>query len=271
MMLVPLALAFAAQNIATPATVTPKATAKAAETPPSAISRYDRCITLAADDPQHGEVEANLWLRDGGLFPARQCLGIALANQQRWQAAAEEFETAADQAEIAHDKRAATYWSQAGNAWLAVGNPVKARSALDAALAAGTLDGVQKGEALFDRARALVAAGNMPAARTDIDTALSLVREDALIWLASATLARKMNDLPRARQDVAEAYNRASDDPAVYLEIGNIAAAGGDEAGAKAAWTDAVRIGPDSQAGRNAQNALKQFGVSVPTPVSTTR
>ena len=221
--------------------------------------RYNNCIDLATGDPAKGETEATFWHRDGGRFLARQCLGIALANQGRWLAAAGEFEDAAQEAEVVHDNRAAYFWAQAGNAWLATKNTVKARRALDAALAAGTLETTQRGEALFDRARSMVASGDLAGARADIDAALALVKQDPLIWLASATLARKMNDLPRAKIDVAEAFRQATDDAAVYLEVGNIAAAAGDESGAKAAWNDAVRIAPDSNAGRSARVALKQF------------
>ncbi|CUS44086.1 hypothetical protein MGWOODY_Smn172 [hydrothermal vent metagenome] len=60
----------------------------------------------------------------------------------------------------------------------------------------------------------------------------------------SATLARRTNDLPRAKKDIAEAIKLAGDDPSVQLEAGNIAAATGDEAGAKAAWNMAVRPRP---------------------------
>lgn len=238
--------------------VSPTAT-KPADTAPKPEDRYQRCVTLATDDPKNGELEATFWLREDGKFQAQQCLGMALANQQRWSAAAQEFESAAKAAEVAQDKRAATYWAQAGNSWLAAADFAKARAALDAALAAGTLDPVQRGEVSFDRARALVALNDLAGARADIDTALSLVKEDALIWLASATLARKVNDLPRARHDVAEAFNRASDDPSVLLEIGNIAAANGDADGAKTAWNDAVRVGPETEAGASALKALGQF------------
>lgn len=221
--------------------------------------RYDRCVDVARKDPAHGVGEADIWHRGGGGFLARQCAGIALAALKQWATAAGEFQSAAQEAEVAHDDRAAFYWAQAGNAWLAGGEPGKARAALDASLAAGTLHGLQLGEALFDRARALVALEDLPGARADIDKALPLAGDDPLLWLASATLARRMGDLGRARKDVSEAYRRSPDDGEVYLEIGNIAAAGGDEAGARSAWQDAVRVAPKSDAAQRAQAALAQF------------
>lgn len=230
--------------------------------PPAADSmetRYDRCVDLATVNPPEGVVEGTQWRASGGGFFARQCIGIAYANQAKWAPAAEEFEAAAQEAEVARNNKAAQFWAQAGNARLAAGDVAKARAALDAALAAGTLVGLERGEAQFDRARAMVAAGELEGARNDIDQALTSAGEDPLIWLASATLARRMDDLPRARKDIAEAFRRSSDDPSIYLEIGNIAALGGDADGAKAAWNDAVRVAPSSEAAANARNALKQF------------
>lgn len=227
--------------------------------PDPAEQRFDRCVDLAQNDPRAAETEAGQWQRDGGGFLSHQCLGIAYANQTRWTGAGAEFEAAARGAEIARDRRAANYWAQAGNAWLASGEPMKARTALNAALAAGTLDGLQRGEANLDRARAFVAGGNLGDARADIDRALVDAAADPLAWLLSATLARRTNDLVRAKKDIAEAIRLAGDDPSVQLEAGNIAAATGDEAGAKAAWNSAAKLKPESEPARNARNALKQF------------
>lgn len=246
--------------------LTPAGPPVAGPSAPDAVSmesRYDACVDLAANAPEKAKTEATLWRTRGGGYFARQCLGIAYANLQEWAPAADEFTAAAQEAEVAHDARAANYWAQAGNAWLAGGDAPKARAALDAALAAGTLFGLQRGEAQFDRARALVAIGDLASARADMDRALDLAPADPLVWLSSATLARRMKDLPRARGDVAEAYSRSPDDPSIHLEIGNIAAMGGDEAGARAAWADAIRIAPGSPAAAQAQAALAQFGDPV--------
>ncbi len=229
-------------------------------------ARYDVCADLATNDPDRGVINATQWLGKGGGFMARQCLGLAYANLARWTPAADEFEGAAQEAEVAHSDRAAEYWAQAGNARLAAGQAEKARADLDAALASGTLTGLQRGEAQFDRARAMVALNDLESARSDIDRALELAADDPLIWLASATLARRMDDLPRAHIDIAEAYRRSPDDPSVNLEIGNIAAFGGDEIGARSAWSDAIRLAPDSPAAASAREALKQFDTPPPAP-----
>jgi len=259
-MILPLLLAVATQA----------ASAKAAGPIAPADTRAQHCLELAANDPPSGAKEADRWAIAGGGFLAKQCLGMAYASGGRMDSAAQAFEDAARGAELAHDLRAATYWAEAGNAWLAAGDAGKARAALDAALAADTLTGGPRGEALIDRARALVAQGQAVAARADLDKALGDVASDPMAWLLSATLARRMDDVPRARTDIAEALRLAGNDASVQLEAGNIAAIGHDEAGAEAAWTRAAQIAPDSAAGRSAKQALRQFAAPDATTVTTT-
>ena len=232
--------------------------------PATPQARFDACLAIAKTDPVKGADVATRWQLAGGGTPARQCLGMAYANAGKWAAAASEFEGAARAAELAKDARAAALWAQSGNAWLAAKDAAKARAALDAALAAATLTGLDRGEALLDRARAQFASGDLAGARADIDPALTDAAADPLAWLLSATLARKMDDLPRARKDIAQALRLSGDDASVQLEAGNIAALAGDEAAAKAAWRQAATIAPASEAGVNAQRALAQFDTGKP-------
>jgi len=227
-------------------------------------ARFAHCTALIASDPAAARAEAGRWRLAGGGSAARQCAGLAFAAEKNWASAADEFESAARAAQLARDPRAASYWAQGGNAWLAAGDPAKARLALDSALTAGTLKGLQLGEARLDHARALVAAGDLDAARTDLDLALTTAGDDPLAWLLSATLARRMGNLPRAKGDIAEALKRSADDASVQLEAGNIAAATGDEPGARAAWGQAARLAPDTPAARNALTALRQFDPRKP-------
>lgn len=221
--------------------------------------RYAECMDLASADPAAGVLNASRWRVEGGGMLARQCLGVAYTNQQKWAAAAGAFEEAAHDAEAAKDARAANYWAQSGNAWLAAGDAAKARRALDAALAGGSLSGLALGEAHLDRARALVGTNALESAREDIDKALVEARDDPLGWLLSATLARRQGDLPRAHRDIAEALKRAGNDASVQLEAGNIAASERDEAGARAAWARAVELGQDGPVADAAKKALAQF------------
>ncbi|MDF7774663.1 tetratricopeptide repeat protein [Sphingomonas sp. AOB5] len=223
-------------------------------------ARFERCLDLATGDPRAGEAEAIKWRSEGGGHRARQCLGVAYANQERWPSAAGAFEEAAREAEVEKSPKAGDYWAQAGNAWLAAGDPGHARSALDAALVSGNLAGLPLGEAHLDRARARVATGDNEGARSDLDRALIHAAEDPLSWLLSATLARRMGDLPRAKKDIDEALRRSPDDASVQLEAGNIAALRGDEPTARAAWARVLELAPGSPQANAARGALEQFG-----------
>ena len=145
---------------------------------------------------------------------------------------------------------------QAGNAWLAAGDAAKARAAFDSALVAGIGSPELRGEVHLDRARAAVALGALPAARSDIELALRLVPGDPFAWVLSSALAVKQEDVARARADVAKATELAPDDPEVLLQAGNVAGVGGDIDGARALFAKAARVAPDSPAGKAAAAAL---------------
>ena len=188
---------------------------------------------------------------------AKRCEGMSLAGTAHWAAAAEAFSAAATSA---GPDKAAALWAQAGNAWLAAGEPARAATALDAALVASEgLTGFDRGELMLDRGRAAVATGDLPGARRVLDQALAAVPTDPLVWLLSATLARRAADPPRAAHDIAEALRLAPDDAAVQLEAGNIAAVAGDEAKAKEHWGEAARLQPIGPSGAAAKAALAQF------------
>jgi tetratricopeptide (TPR) repeat protein len=223
-------------------------------------TRLDACLKQAATAPAAAEGEANRWRSQGGGFRADQCLATAYANQQHWQQAAATFEAAARTAAAAHDVATANLWALAGSAWLAAGDNGKAQAALDTAIDTGPLLGSDLGEAHLDRARARVAAGDLSGAREDLDLATVSVPDDPVAWLLSATLARRMNDIPRAAKDVREALQRAPEDPAVHLEAGNIAARAGDEVAARASWSRVVELAPGSPIAGSARKALEQFG-----------
>ncbi|UZK65848.1 tetratricopeptide repeat protein [Sphingomonas sp. M1-B02] len=238
------------------------APAPASPPPGQEPPRFAECMDLATGDPGAGQANASRWSMEGGGMLARQCLGVAYANQRRWDSAAAAFEEAAREGELNRDRRAANYWAQAGNAWLAAGNAAKARAALDAALAAGTLEGLALGEVHLDRARAMVAANDLDAARADLDRATQSAPADPLTWLLSATLARRQNDAALARKHIDEALRRSPDDASVQLEAGNIAAAAADEAGARTAWNRAIELAPGSPTAESARKALAQFGAT---------
>lgn len=255
----------AAAAAATPAAPVPPA----ASAPPAISAQEDRfkaCLALVDSDPAKAVEMAGDWRIKGGGLSARHCLGLAFAAQSKWVSAMTAFEQAAQDAEGQRDARAAAFWVQAGNAALAAGDLPRARSALDAAMAKGVLAGLDLGEAHLDRARILVAQRNNKAARTDLDAALKLVPEDPLAWLLSATLARRDGDLTRAAADIAEAGKRSPDDASVALEAGNIAVLSGADEAARTAWDAAVRVAPNSAAGKAAAENLKQLPLAAQTP-----
>jgi len=261
--------AAAAAPAPAPATPAPAAQAAAPDgplpIPPEHAARFQACVDAAAAAPDEGIAQAEKWRIEGGGFYARQCLGFAYARAERWSAAVIALEQAAEEAErggeAAHSAR---LWAQAGNAALAAGNPARARDNLDAALARGLPDGIDKGEAFLDRARALVALDDLAAARESIDHAMELAPQDPLGWLLSATLARRQGQMRLAQAHIARAVKMSPDDASVALEEGNIAILTDHEDIARAAWSRAARLAPQAPAGKAAADNLSRLAPSAP-------
>lgn len=222
-------------------------------------TRFEACALLADSDPARAIDEASTWRIAGGGVLARQCEGLAYVTQKRWAPAAAAFEAAAREADVNADGRAAFLWVQAGNAALAGNEPAKAAAYFDGALARGQLTGEALGEVHLDRARARAAQGDLKGARADLDLVAKHVPADPLGWLLSATLARKMNDLPRAQTDIEQAATRSPDDASVALEAGNIAVLSGRDDAARTAWEAAIKLAPDSPPAKSATESLARL------------
>lgn len=222
-------------------------------------ARFDQCHDTAVDDPAAGVAAANVWLVEGGGFLARQCLGFAYARGGNYAGAATTFAQAAGEAETARDWRAANLWAQAGNAALAAGDAATARSHLNTALVQGRLSGLQLGEAYLDRARAALVLEDWAAARADLDLAAQTAADDPLVWLLSATLARRQGDLARAQTDIDIAARIGPRDAAIALEAGNIAAAADRLDVARRSWDSAVTLGGTSPAAATARARLTEL------------
>ena len=234
-------------------------------------ARFDACHDAAVADDVDGIQQANRWLVEGGSYLALQCLGFAHSLRGKYAAAETAFVTAAREAEVARDWRSANLWAQAGNAALADGDPASAREHIDAALAQGHLEGLALGEAYLDRARAALAQEDWASARADLDLASQHAAQDPLVWLLSATLARRQNDPVRAQADIIVAASLGPRDAAIALEAGNIAAAGNRLDAAKLSWESAVALGgttpPAATAlGRLAELAAYQAEVDAAAP-----
>ena len=221
---------------------------------------FQACLDEAIQSPEQGVAFAQKWRLEGGSFYARHCMGFAYARAERWAPAIVSFEQAADEAERSGEMaQSARLWAQAGNAALAAGDPAKARTSFDAALARGLPDGVEKGETHLDRARALVALGEVKEARDSLDVALAQVPQDPLAWLLSATLARRAGELKLAQAHIARAVQLSPDDASVALEEGNIAVLTDHADIARSAWQRAVKLAPQSPAGKAAADNLTRL------------
>lgn len=256
MILTLLALA-AAQPVPAPA---PPAPTQAPE------ARYRACAELVRTNPDRAVEAANAWRVEGGGHHARQCLGLAFVALERWAPAATVYEQAARDAEAGRDARATDLWVQAGNAWIAAGEPTRAIHAFDAALAAPSLADELRGEVHLDRARALVALGNVAGARQEIDRGLQLVPADPFAWYLSAGLARRENDLARARSDIARAMELAPDDPDVTLLAGTLAGLAGNMAEAERLYRRVAERAPNTEAGRAARESLAKTAPDTAAP-----
>jgi len=226
---------------------------------------FQACLDQALESPNQGVVFAQKWRLEGGSFYARHCMGFAYARAERWAPAIVAFEQAADEAERSGEMaQSARLWAQAGNAALASGDPAKARTSFDAALARGLPDGIEKGETHLDRARALVALGDVKAARDSLDVALTQVPQDPLAWLLSATPARRLGELKLAQAHIARAVQLSPDDASVALEEGNIAVLTDHADIARSAWQRAVKLAPESPAGKAAADNLTRLPAAAP-------
>lgn len=226
---------------------------------------FQACLNAVGESTEAGVAFAEKWRIDGGSFYARNCMGFALSQAERWGAAVVAFEQGADEAERGGEiAQSARLWAQAGNAALAGGDAAKARNDFDAALARGLPDGLEKGEAHLDRARALVALNDMDGARQSLDIALIQAPQDPLAWLLSATLARRSGEMALARAHIARAVKLSPDDASVALEEGNIAILSDHEDVARVAWERAVKLAAESPAGKAAADNLSRLTPAKP-------
>ena len=183
-------------------------------------------------------------------------------------AAAEAFDEAA-KASSAQDPKTARIYAAAGNLWIAGNQPGKAASDLDRALALPGLEGQQRGEALFDRARAAEAQNDLVTARAKLAEAGATISQDPYYWYFSASLALREHDVATARTAIDRALKLAPADPAVLFEAGHVANASGDEQQARNYWRGAVAGDPNGPVGRDAAKAIEMLGVP-PTVKSQT-
>lgn len=226
--------------------------------------RLDQCLARARGEPATAIAEASAWLGETHgpetSYP-QQCLGYAYTLLLRWDAAERTF-LAAREAELESNPfRRAQLATMAGNAAMADGRGDAALIAL--ALAAA--DAEASGDAALrsivetDRARALVMQGGEGEAEAVLAAARSLDAQNALAWLLSATLARRLGKLDEAQAFIVTAAALAQDYPEVGLEAGVIAMLQGREDAAEASWRSVVDVAPNSEAAAAARGYLAQL------------
>ena len=233
-------------------------------------ARLSACMAEARTDPAQAITTASQWLEGlSGVATSapQQCLGFAYMGLLRWDAAMLAFQTARDARGADDHVQRARLGSMAGNAALAGGHALVAEGAFARAVEDGVAGGdpALAGQAAADRARALVALADLPAAAQALARARELAPQEANVWLLSATLARRQQDLTQASAWIATAGQLAPNDAGVALEAGLIAGMAGDDATARAQWQAVMLNAPGTPQARAAADYLHQLETN-PTP-----
>ena len=238
--------------------------------PPAIAERLSACLSSADLSPDAGLADAAKWTGQGGGAYAAHCKGYALGKAGKFADAATAFEGGAvlPNTDVPTQAR---LWSQAGNAALVSGDAARALADLNHALEKPLPAALSTGELHLDRARARVATGGLKGARSDLDSSLVMAPQDPLGWLLSATLARRMDDLPMARTHIEKAAALARNDADIALEQGVIYALSGDrDAAAKAAFQRAQEVAPKGSAvAGKAAAYLAQLAAAPPASAPT--
>ena len=224
----------------------------------SGPERYNRCLALAAKDPQVAYEKSSAWRARGGMMYAAHCEAVALINLKRYAEAARKLTN------LANDKfDAATrvqIYIQAANAWMMAEQPGEALPLLSDALeiSPGNMD------ALTDRARARAMHRDWAGAETDLTEALSKdpTRVDLLVLRASARHAMGKKD--EARADIDRALGLVPGYAEALVERGGMKLEAGDKAGAQADWEAVLKKSPGSDAAQSARARLEAMGVKSP-------
>jgi tetratricopeptide (TPR) repeat protein len=270
-LLLPLLLAQVGGDLGTPQGVgamregsTPRHTGIALPQTFAAPSRLHSCLSAAENDPESAEDTANAWLREAhGSQQAepRLCLGWAYTTQERWDDAQRDFLAGRDVAAASDHLLRARLGGMAGNSALAAGTPESALPLLDAAHtdALATGDSHLAGDIAIDRARALVALKRDAEAATALTEARLASPDNALGWLLSATLSRRLGQLAQAQTQIETAAQLQPMDPEIGLEAGVIAVLAGHAEAAAKSWRSVVAAAPDSPSAATARDYLAQL------------
>ncbi|MXO59868.1 hypothetical protein GRI89_09990 [Altererythrobacter salegens] len=224
--------------------------------------RLSQCLDQARSDPATAITTAGTWLAEAtgpGKALPQQCLGQAYVSLLRWDAAEQAFLAGRDA--TVDDELRARLGAMAGNAALEAGDTQGALAALAAAEVDASAAGKSElaGTIASDRARALVALGQPQSASQALERARKDAPQVAYVWLLSATLDRRQDDLAGAAGFIATALALAPQDPQILLEAGVIAVLSGEEDTARGYWRNVMTFAPDNPEAATAAGYLDQL------------
>lgn len=221
--------------------------------------KYHDCVSQTQRAPEAAFESALAWRDNGGGFPARHCVALALVALKRYGQAAAKLETLALDMKAAGPAQQTAMLAQAGNAWMLAGHMQRAHDVFSTALtfAADDVD------LLIDRARASAALDDHAAAFDDLDRAVALdpERDDALALRAAAR--RHRGDYARALEDAEMALVLNPANPEALLERGTLRQRAGDTAGARADWLRVATDHTNTPAGDAAQAKLEELDLKA--------
>lgn len=239
--------------------------------PPSlADDRLTSCLEQARKDPASAIVTADSWLKEVQASPEgrpQQCLGQAYTMLLRWDAAQAAFIAGRDATPATNREQRARLGAMATAAALTANQPETALSLADTALADATAAQALalSGSLSADRARALVMLGREAEANSALAQARRDAPQDGQVWLLSATLARRMDALEAAQDYIETAHSLIPNDAAVGLEAGVIAVLGGRDDAARAVWRSVISTHPATQEASAAARYIAQLDGAPPS------
>lgn len=225
----------------------------------ASAQRLLNCMRLAERDASAALAEGARWVLTDGGIDAELCLAIGHENAGEWESAESAYLRAHGAAESASDTRAIGILANAARMAMRKGDAATARTRFDAVLADPELSDAVRGNVLLERAQTHVALEDGASAQTDLVAAQALLPNDSIVWLFSATLARRQGDFDTAGDFIDRALELDQTDPAILLEAGNIAIGLNAYDIARQAWSRAMTTEPESPAGQTAARNIERL------------
>ncbi|NJO67701.1 MAG: tetratricopeptide repeat protein [Rhodospirillales bacterium] len=216
-------------------------------------ARYRECLAQIGIDPLAASNAANQWVKEGGGDAARHCRAMARQSAGLPRDAAEEFELLSANAP---PQRKATLLAQAADAWVEAGAPDRALAVLTEALALQPNDPAL----LIQRAQTSVALGQLDAAVEDLNMAIDSDGFLMEAYVLRASALRRLDRLDRSALDLDTVLSLDRDNPDALLERGLLRQAAGDRENAREDWRRVVAVAPDSAAAAMATRHLEDAG-----------